>query len=57
MSTARKIAHQAEAVMGTAMRLVGRLTGSRRPRAEGRAGQATGSIEQAGAKMRDASGH
>jgi hypothetical protein len=37
--------------------LFGRLSGSRRLRAEGRAGQAKGNIEQAGAKIGDASGH
>ena len=38
-------------------RMVGRVTGSRRLRAEGRADQATGNIKQAGAKIKDASGH
>jgi len=33
-----------------------RLTGSRRLRADGRAGQAKGNIMQAGLKLRDASG-
>jgi uncharacterized protein YjbJ (UPF0337 family) len=57
MSIARKIAHKAEAVKGGAKRMVGRLTGSRRLRAEGRADQAKGNIKQAGAKIKDASGH
>jgi uncharacterized protein YjbJ (UPF0337 family) len=56
MSIATKIAHTAEAVKGGAKRMAGRLTGSRRPRAEGRAGQARGDVKQAGAKIKDASG-
>ena len=54
MSIARKIAHKAEAVKGSAKRLVGRLTGSRRLRAEGRADQAKGNLKQAGDKIKDA---
>jgi uncharacterized protein YjbJ (UPF0337 family) len=57
MSIARKIAHKAEAVKGRAKRMAGRLTGSRRLRAEGRADQAKGDVKQAGAKIKDASGH
>lgn len=57
MSITRTIAHKAEAVKGSAKRMVGRVTGSRRLRAEGRADQATGDIKQAGAKIKDASGH
>jgi CsbD-like len=38
-------------------RMAGRVTGSRSLRAEGRADQATGNIKQAGAKIKDASGH
>ena len=57
MSIARKIAHKAEAVKGSAKRLVGRLTGSRRLRAEGRADQAKGNLKQAGAKIKDAARH
>ena len=56
MSIATKIAHTAEAVKGSAKRMAGRLTGSRRLRTEGRADQAKGNIEQAGAKIEDASG-
>ena len=41
----------------SAKRMVGRVTGSRRLRAEGPADQATGNIKQAGAKIKDASGH
>jgi uncharacterized protein YjbJ (UPF0337 family) len=57
MSISKKIAHKAEAVKGGAKRMVGRLTGSRRLRAEGRADQAKGNIKQAGAKIKDAAGH
>jgi uncharacterized protein YjbJ (UPF0337 family) len=57
MSIARKIAHKAEAVKGSAKKTAGRLTGSRRLRAEGRGDQAGGNIKQAGVKLKDASGH
>jgi len=56
MSFGKKIAHQAEVVKGGAKRMLGRLTGSRRLRAEGRADQAKGDIKQAGAKIKDATG-
>jgi len=56
MSIATKIAHTAEAVKGSAKRMAGRLTGSRRLQAEGRADQAKGDVKQAGAKIKDASG-
>jgi uncharacterized protein YjbJ (UPF0337 family) len=57
MSISKKIAHKAEAVKGGAKRVVGRITGSRRLRAEGRADQAKGNLKQAGAKIKDAAGH
>jgi uncharacterized protein YjbJ (UPF0337 family) len=57
MSISKKIAHKAEAVKGSAKRMVGRLTGSRRLRAEGRADRAKGNIKQAGAKIKDAARH
>jgi uncharacterized protein YjbJ (UPF0337 family) len=56
MSISTKIAHMAEAVKGGVKRMAGRITGSRRLRAEGRADQAKGDIKQAGAKLKDASG-
>ena len=54
MSISKKIAHKAEAVKGSAKRAVGRITGSRRLRAERRADQAKGKLKQAGAKIKDA---
>lgn len=57
MSISTKTAHRAEAVRGGVKRMAGRITGSRRLRAEGRADQAKGDIKQAGAKIKDASGH
>jgi uncharacterized protein YjbJ (UPF0337 family) len=57
MSITSKIAHTAETAKGGAKRMFGRLTGSRRLRTEGRADQANGDIKQAGAKIKDASGH
>ena len=56
MSISKKIAHKAEAVKGGVKKMIGRITGSRRLRAEGRADQAKGDIKQAGAKIEDASG-
>ena len=56
MSIATKIAHKAEAVKGGVKRMAGRIAGSRRLRAEGRADQAKGDVKQAGAKIKDASG-
>ena len=54
MSIAKKIAHKAEAVKGAFKKTAGRLTGSRRLRAEGRADQTKGNLKQAGAKVKDA---
>jgi uncharacterized protein YjbJ (UPF0337 family) len=57
MSIAKKIAHTAETVKGRTKKMAGRVTGSRRLKAEGRVDQAKGDIKQAGAKIKDASGH
>jgi uncharacterized protein YjbJ (UPF0337 family) len=57
MSIAEKIAHTAETFKGSVKKMVGRVTGSRHLRAEGRVDQAKGDIKQAGAKIKDASGH
>jgi uncharacterized protein YjbJ (UPF0337 family) len=57
MSIAKKIAHKAEAVKGSAKKTAGRLTGSRRLKAEGRGDQAKGDLKQAGAKVKDAVKH
>jgi uncharacterized protein YjbJ (UPF0337 family) len=57
MSIAEKIAHTAETLKGSLKKIAGRVTGSRRLRAEGRLDQAKGDVEQAGAKIKDASGH
>jgi uncharacterized protein YjbJ (UPF0337 family) len=56
MSIGKKITHQAEVAKGSAKRMLGRLTGSRRLSTEGRADQAKGDIKQAGAKIKDATG-
>ena len=56
MSIAEKIAGTAEAFWGNVRKLAGRVTGSRRLRAEGRVDQAKGAIKQAGAKIKNASG-
>jgi uncharacterized protein YjbJ (UPF0337 family) len=57
MSIAEKISHTAEAIKGSVKEMIGRVTGSRRLRTEGRADRAKGDIKQAGAKVKDASGH
>lgn len=57
MSMAKKIAHKAEAVKGSAKKAVGRITGNRRLRAEGRGDQIKGNTKQAGAKIKDAFKH
>jgi uncharacterized protein YjbJ (UPF0337 family) len=57
MSIAKKLAHKAEAVKGSFKKTAGRLTGSRRLRAEGRGDQAKGNMKQAGAKVKDAVKH
>ena len=57
MSIAKKIAHKAEAVKGSAKKITGRATGSRRLKAEGRGDQAKGDIKMAGAKGKDAAKH
>ncbi len=54
MSMAKKLAHKAEAVKGSVKRSVGRLTGNRRLRAEGRGDRVKGNMKQAGAKVKDA---
>jgi uncharacterized protein YjbJ (UPF0337 family) len=56
MSIAEKIAHTTETFWGNVKKMAGRVTGSRRLRAEGRVDQAKGAIKQAGAKIKDASG-
>ena len=48
---------QGRAVKGAFKKTVGRLTGSRRLRAKGRADQAKGNLKQAGAKVKDALKH
>ena len=57
MSIAKKAAHKAEAVKGSAKKTVGRATGNGRLQAEGRGDQVRGNTKQAGAKIKDASGH
>jgi uncharacterized protein YjbJ (UPF0337 family) len=57
MSIARKFAHKAQAVKDSAGKTAGRLTGSRRLRAQGRAGRFKGNMKQGGAKVKDAVRH
>ena len=46
MSIAEKISHTAEAIKGSVKEMVGRVTGSRRLRTEGRADRAKGDIKR-----------
>ena len=46
MSIAEKISSTAEALKGSAKKMVGRVTGSRRLRAEGRVDQAKGDVKR-----------
>jgi uncharacterized protein YjbJ (UPF0337 family) len=57
MSIGKKLAHKAEAVKGSVKKTAGRLTGSRRLRAEGRRDRLKGNLKQAGAKVKDAAKH
>jgi uncharacterized protein YjbJ (UPF0337 family) len=57
MSIGKKFAHKAEAVKGSVKKTAGRLTGSRRLRAEGRTDRFKGNMKQAGAKVKDAVKH
>ncbi|GAA1170441.1 uncharacterized protein YjbJ (UPF0337 family) [Kitasatospora gansuensis] len=57
MGIAKKIAHKAETLKGGVKKAVGRVTGNRRLRAEGRGDQAKGNTKQAGAKIKDAFRH
>ena len=54
MSVGKKIAQRAEALKGSAMKTVGRLTGNRRLRARGRRVRAKGNVKQYGMKIKDA---
>jgi uncharacterized protein YjbJ (UPF0337 family) len=54
MGMANKIAHKAEAAKGSIKKTIGRLTGSRRLRIEGRGDQIKGNTRQAGAKIKGA---
>ena len=57
MSLGKKFAHKAEAIKGSLKRTAGRLTGSRRLRAEGRGDRFKDNMKQAGAKAKDAVKH
>jgi uncharacterized protein YjbJ (UPF0337 family) len=57
MSIAKKIAHKAEAVKGSAKKAASRATGNRRLKAEGRGDQVKGNTKQAGTKIKDAFKH
>lgn len=52
MSAIKTIAHRTQVVKGRVKVTVGRITGNRRLRAEGRRDQAKGNIKQYGAKIK-----
>jgi uncharacterized protein YjbJ (UPF0337 family) len=54
MGTERKAADKAEEVMGKLKKAIGRAVGNPRLEAEGRADQTSGSLKQAGEKVKDA---
>ena len=56
MSIAEKISQTAEAIKGSLKEMIGRVSGSRRQRTEGRADRAKGALKQARAKVKEASG-
>jgi uncharacterized protein YjbJ (UPF0337 family) len=57
MNVAKKSAHTTEAFKGRVKKALGRLTGNRRLRTEGRGDQMKGNAKQAGAKIKDAFRH
>jgi uncharacterized protein YjbJ (UPF0337 family) len=57
MSIAKKIAHKAEALKGSAKKAAGRVTDNHRLEAEGHGDQAKGDLKLAGAKVKDAVKH
>jgi uncharacterized protein YjbJ (UPF0337 family) len=57
VNVAKKSSHTAESFKGRTKRFLGRLTGNRRLRAEGRGDQVKGDTKQAGAKIKDAFKH
>jgi uncharacterized protein YjbJ (UPF0337 family) len=57
MSILKKIRHKARTAKGAAKKSTGRVTGNRRLKTEGRTDQATGNIEQATDKVKDAFKH
>jgi len=57
MNVAKKSSHTTEAIRGRLKKTLGRITGNRRLRAEGRGDQIKGNAKQAGAKVKDAFRH
>lgn len=57
MGMGKKIAHKAEAAKGSMKKVLGRVTGNNRLRAEGRIGQVKGNTKQAVDKLNDAFRH
>ncbi len=57
MSMGKMLAHQAEAAKGTIKQFLGRVTGNRRLRTEGRVDHAKGTAKQSVTKMTDAVKH
>jgi len=57
MSVGKVLAHQAEAAKGTVKQFLGRVTGNRRLRTEGRVDHAKGTAKQSVTKVTDAVKH
>jgi uncharacterized protein YjbJ (UPF0337 family) len=57
VSIFKQITHKAGALKGGAKKIAGQITGSRRQRATGHSGKATGNFKQAAAKTKDAFRH
>lgn len=57
MTLAKTIAHKAEATVGGVKKLVGRATGNKRLRTEGRIDQAKADAKQSGTKLKDVFKH
>jgi uncharacterized protein YjbJ (UPF0337 family) len=57
VSILKKLRHKVQTARGKTKKHAGRMTGSRRLRSKGRAGQVTGEAKQAADKVKDAFKH
>jgi uncharacterized protein YjbJ (UPF0337 family) len=54
VSIVKKVRHKTQTAKGEGKKVAGRVTGNRRLKAQGRAGQARGNLMQAADKVKDA---